>query len=253
MIECTTNYDLFKKHDSNREIDRNNLKRIRNSIRTRNLLSLRPIIVDKNYRVIDGQHRLEVCKNLQIPIYYQVQDDAHGNDIILLNANQRRWILTDYLNFFVTEKKQEYIKINEYLKEKHLNLNICLTLFNQVGGTWFEVFRRGDYKFPDDVKDMERRLHCLTTVQSFLDKKLIGNKKYIWSPTFVKALVGFLNTKEIDFEIFMKKLEYKLDWVRHCTRYVDYYDVFKQIYNFRNSAPLTESKATNLFISKIPK
>ncbi len=246
MILSTMDYDIFKKHEANRTTDKNNLKKLVTSLSKRNLLALRPILVNKEMEIIDGQHRLLAAKSLQIPIFYQIQDDSETNDIITLNANQRRWIMTDYLNYFVHQNLEEYIKIDNYMKKNKLSLNTCLTLFNQGGGTYFAAFRIGKYKFPENMDTIEERLLQIHAVQSFLHQKLIGDKKYIYFPTFVKALVGFLNSKEIEFETFMKKIEYKLDWMRHCTRFIDYFDIFRQIYNYKNTNPLLQKTITDI-------
>jgi len=42
-----------------------------------------------------------------------------------------------------------------------------------------------------------------------------------------------------NFENFMKRLPYKLDLIRPCSGNAQYLEIFKEIYNFRNTSPLT--------------
>jgi len=72
----TKDYSIFKKHESNRGIDQNNLKKIVNSIKAEDLLAFRPILVDAQMRVIDGQHRLEAARLLDLDVYYQRKEEA---------------------------------------------------------------------------------------------------------------------------------------------------------------------------------
>ena len=95
----TSDYSIFKKHESNRVINELALRKLINSIKSKNMLELRPILVDSQMRVIDGQHRLEAAKALRVPIFYLMKKESESLDIILLNT-QKRWSIEDYLNFF---------------------------------------------------------------------------------------------------------------------------------------------------------
>lgn len=90
MVQSTNDYTMFQKCKSNRELDPGNIKRIKSSILAKNLLHLRPILVSKNFEIIDGQHRLEAARLLKVPIFYQIHEESDFEDVILLNANQKR-------------------------------------------------------------------------------------------------------------------------------------------------------------------
>ena len=73
----TKNYDMFitdrdkTGHWSTQNCEKL-IKNLMQSISYRNLLAWRPIIVTKNFLVIDGLHRLEAAKRLGVEIYYEV-------------------------------------------------------------------------------------------------------------------------------------------------------------------------------------
>ena len=55
-IQKTRDYSIFKKMDGNRHLDRFHLKKLTASIEKDNQLNVHPIIVNRDFYVIDGQH-----------------------------------------------------------------------------------------------------------------------------------------------------------------------------------------------------
>ena len=74
QIKVTTNYDLFSFMPGNRDIAKKNM--LVKSIEKIDLTEYKPIIVNENYVIIDGQHRFMACKELEKPIYYIILHDA---------------------------------------------------------------------------------------------------------------------------------------------------------------------------------
>ncbi len=117
-IQSTKDYDMFKKHENNRDIDSGNLRRIMASIQTQNMLEFRPILVDSKMRIIDGQHRLEAAKKLDVEVFYQINEESSHEDIALLNSAQKRWYTQDYMNYYASLGKSAYAKLLDYSKKK---------------------------------------------------------------------------------------------------------------------------------------
>lgn len=245
IVEETIDYEVFRKHPSNREIDQHVVKSIENSISMKNLLSLRPILIDKDFFVIDGQHRLEVAKKLGIPIHYQTQEDVSAQDMVLLNNNQKTWTINDYLNFYVNEGYSEYVLLNSYINKDKLKLNITLRLLNgSRTSNFFQKFREGEYIFPSGqeyLEVMQKRALIKETIE-FIRKKTSGPKTYLDRVTFYGALVDFFNIKSFVYDIFANKLHYKIDLIHPCTRQADYVKIFKDIYNWKNHSPIEFEK-----------
>lgn len=252
MINKTSDYSLFKKHEMNRDIDESNLKRIKNSIKARNLLDLRPILVNKDFKVIDGQHRLQAAVELQLPVFYQIQETSHEEDIILLNANQKRWTLRDYFTYFLNNNLPEYVKLKNYIDKHKSELMLCLAVLKQSNTSYFADFRKGNYQFPEQTFELTQRFSFLKNVQEFLYKKVTGQKKFIYQTTFVRSFLTFINYEAVDLETFMKKIELKVDWFRPCSKYLDYIELFKNIYNFKNNNPIGLFDPTSSLMVKAP-
>lgn len=86
------------------------------SIRKRNLLHVNPIVVDKDMRVVDGQHRLEAASILGVEIYY-IEENIDRRDISMLNSNQKNWNAMDYINFYTVEKNSSFIQISSLVNK----------------------------------------------------------------------------------------------------------------------------------------
>lgn len=235
----TKDYDMFKKNVVNRNYNEDNVKKIMNSISVRNKLNLKPIIVDKNMYVMDGQHRIEAARRLGIEVVYIIDEEATDEDIILLNANQKSWQLTDYLNYFCHKKNQDYIQLDDFLKEHDLSIMQMRALMSENDS--FSInFKRGKFVFPkkDKLAKLHDRLSNLRFVQDYINDKLPNTKICHQGSLFIHALLEFFNNKKVDVKTFIEKLEYKLDLLRPCTNRVAYIIIFKNIYNWKNNRPV---------------
>src|SRR5215469_9874714 len=110
----TTDYEIFKKHPANRALNEKNLVEIMESLKKKNLLKFKPIIVDSNMYVLEGQHRLEAAKRLNLEVYYVQCNDTDPNDVVLFNC-MKKWETTDYLNYYASTGNENYIKLQDLL------------------------------------------------------------------------------------------------------------------------------------------
>lgn len=61
QIYKTKDYTSFRAIVSNREVNKAHVKKLAASIRKKNLLYIRPVIVNDRMEIIDGQHRVAAC------------------------------------------------------------------------------------------------------------------------------------------------------------------------------------------------
>lgn len=124
----TDNYSWFKRYDKNREISRSNVSRLKKSIRWHNFLQHDPILVSIDGYVIDGQHRLEACKELGEPVYFVVYPSRDFGEIIqALNSAQEKWTAANYVHFH--DDKDEVQFIQKLQKMTGVSAHILLKLF----------------------------------------------------------------------------------------------------------------------------
>lgn len=261
-MESTTDYSIFKINPSNRDIDPLNLKKVIASIETRNLLPFRPITVNSKMEVIDGQHRLEAAKTLGVPIYYIVQKDAKIGDILLLHNAQKSWGLEDYLKYYVSQNYIEYVKLKQFLDKNKLTLRQGMGVLNasvkrqatsvRADSTQGKFpFKEGGFIFPNESEMMEVELRMLNINQivELIDRKTIGKKTYLRSISFYRALAVFLCNKEVDFDLFLRKIPYKIDLFRPCTKVSQYIKIFIAVYNWKNHSPIRDDYDENAVIA----
>jgi hypothetical protein len=116
-IHRTQNYDLFQIILSNREVDASHVKKLARSIQRKNLLYVRPVIVNNKMQVIDGQHRIEACKLLNEPVYYIIADHLTKDDIAILNTAQKNWSRNDFINFYAIEGREKYKDLSKLINK----------------------------------------------------------------------------------------------------------------------------------------
>jgi hypothetical protein len=151
MSVKTTDYTQFKVLSGNRAIDKGHVINLAKSLAQRpDLLAARPILVNKDMEVIDGQHRLAAAQQLKIPVYYDVAD-LHLEDTIVINHNQRNWSLGDYAKSYADLGKKDYQTFME-LREEYPWFNDSGLVKYLLGGGIKGAgrqFRSGEFKIVD--------------------------------------------------------------------------------------------------------
>lgn len=241
-IKSTKEYSKFKFSESNRSIDFNNLRKLKNSIESRNLMHLRPILVNENFEIMDGQHRFLACKELDVEIYYQIQKDSSIVDMLLLNVNQKVWGGEDYLKYYSSQGNEEYIKIKNYMRKNKISLKVFLYLGGMSRGATYSSLKTGTIKLGDKIETViTPRLNNFHRMCKFVAERHITQCKFLSKSRFIYAFCDFISAFDIDFEVFMSKLEIKLNYLRSCERQREYLEILIAIYNYKNNNPITDS------------
>lgn len=238
-IQKTTDYSIFKKHPSNREENPANIKKITQSIKARNLLAFRPILVDAEMRVIDGQHRLTVAKLLGLEIFYQVQEECTHEDIVLLNQHQKGWSIEDYVDYYISLGNKNYISLKTLSQLTACSYNSLIRMIGNPKAN-YSIIRDGTFKYFD--------AHVVQNVQSALEKAneaikvllalVLKGNAFIRTERFKSALCIFLKNQQVDFTIFLQKIRIKTEAVKPCSSAPAYQEMFLNIYNWRNTNPI---------------
>lgn len=241
----TKDYSIFKKHESNRPIDPNNLKKIKFSLQSNNLMELKPILVDAEMRVIDGQHRLKACEALGLEVFYQVSKTATHADIISICAAQKNWSTDDYINYYSSLGNEDYLKISLFCKKRNITASELLGYFGhffsfQRSGKKFSSLKLGKIEFPNDSQLMEidSQLQKLRDILCLIDRYHISKKKLSQSRLLRNAVLSIINKPEVDFQMLMDKITRKAEALRPCTSTGAYYVLLRDIYNWKNQNPI---------------
>jgi hypothetical protein len=149
QIQSTMNYDLFQFLDGNRKINPNHVFMLKSDPTFAEQFEYHPIIVNEKMQVIDGQHRLEAARSLEIPVYYVVQKGASHSTVKNINVNQKAWRAEDYLTFYSFDNK-EFAFVNEMKNLFVINLDFIIATIaafeNTSRSTIAAQFKRGAIK-----------------------------------------------------------------------------------------------------------
>ena len=89
QVNSTNDYSKFKTLQGNRNVNSLHIRRLKESFKEKYLLS--PIVVNQNYEIIDGQHRFEAAKELNLPVNFIICNDYSLKEVQLLNTNMKNW------------------------------------------------------------------------------------------------------------------------------------------------------------------
>lgn len=235
QIQKTTDYQIFKRMDGNRNLDRFHLKKLSSAIERDNQLNVHPIIVNKDFYIIDGQHRLEVAKSLGIEIFYIQSETVTDLHVIEGNVNQKGFEVDNYIDYFaIKERNPVYIELKGMLKSTGLKPKALLTLIlGVVSPNILEFLKTGKFQFPtkeDPKKIMDFYFDFLAYVK---DKRLKPISMFT-NHNFTRALRWLYNTTGFESSIFFKKLDMRWFDLKPQRAAEEWYTLLINIYNFKN-------------------
>lgn len=226
-ILSTTEYGSFRTLKGNRSLDLSHVEKLKDSMR--NNFLIKPIDVNEHLEVIDGQHRLEACKYLELPVYYIIQKGWGIEEAQALNIRQKNWTTQDYLNGYCELGFDEYIKFNELVKKYEvLPFSIvfacALLRKNRPNGRVIVKFKNGNFEFINYEKT-EKLLNDICRIKEFYP----GYNK----SSFCLAMFRSLCVEGFIFESFLEKLKFRSSDMANCTSIEKFLPVIESIYNYR--------------------
>ena len=214
----TSDYSIFSTLKGNRNIDPKNVAKIVESMKKKYLYTV--ILVNENIEIIDGQHRLEACKKLGLPINYEIIEGYGLQEVQMLNANVKNWGLVDYVEAFAKNGDSDYMYFLEFMGKYKFNFSMCCAiLFNGATRTGDNI-RSGKMPKIDKIKSnkiAESLLLFENVVKSW-------NKK-----SFVYTIINLYKLDNFDFNDLALRLS-KCDLKEYAT-VEGYIAKIEEIYN----------------------
>lgn len=228
-VEKTKNYSLFHTVSGNRPINNSHVVRLARSIEALNLLEQNPIIVDNNFCVIDGQHRLIAAMQLGEAIYYTKTAETGLTPVHLLNVNTKPWSMQDYLASYITQGQRDYMILKDYLDQTGLTLSIALMFLkgdirNRGLSEHVRAFKEGRFTITD-LAGANAWATYLKEIKPFTQPGVARDREFIY------ALM--LMEKAVSRETFLGKLKQAREKIPRCAVYKDYLRVLEDIVNIR--------------------
>lgn len=228
QIQSTIDYNLFLRIPGNRKVYTNQLKRLYETIKhVPELLAVNPILVNENMEIIDGQHRLEVCKKLDIPVYFIKAEGLTLADVQMLNSNRKPWTPVDTAESFKEQGNKNYAYYLDFKREYGFNHEIIMRYLSIENSCTTEAFKDGKFKV-SNVKQSEALLNWLTEMGRFYEKNVLRS----FALGFFKIATS--NLSEYNHQRMVKQMEkYGHQLLSDHSIPVEYCADLEKIYNFR--------------------
>jgi len=212
----TKNYSKFVFSKENREIKTKTVLAIKDSMTKFGFIPGRPVLITKDWLIVDGQHRFLAAKDLGIEVEFEVLDGDHIDKMIHLNSTQSNWTLEDYVNSYAYQNIDCYRKLLRFKEKYELNLSSSITILFGAGIKSAHI-KKGDVlkMNPNAERIAEYILNC-NTISYNKDNK------------FVRAIVSVYNklTKSQ-----LLKLKSRLIIVPKLSNSTDFITAFENIIN----------------------
>jgi len=186
-IIYTKDYNKFKTIEGNRQKSNVHIKALKNSINQFNFLDCNPIIVREEgdfFFVVDGQHRLEACKQLDIPVPYTITK-IKDLQMMMSAQIQKPWSIKDRLSYFVSRGYIEYIALKELMEKHSIEIDALFGIMIKNSFTSAACYRNGTFKLDPSISGF---LDMIKTFRQETIKIDISNKKLFNKRSFIAAL-----------------------------------------------------------------
>ena len=224
----TTNYDAFTKRKDNRPLDEKNVLTIMDGIAK--VGQVQPISINELGQVDDGQHRLEACKRLRIPVKYFVNDVyLETEDLAELQSAQAKWSTDSYAHAFADNEDYTVYKefCDAYPEFSHSIILIMLSNNKSDGNMhMYDSYKKGKIV----IRSYRKAVQLAETVKKF-SPFFSGYKK----KSFVLSILHIIDHKDFDIDRMMRKLPRRCKSILDFSKSQDFIQVLQEIYNWKES------------------
>ena len=206
VIFETTDYDKFSLSSINRKIDYGHGERLKKDMVERFIRT--NLIVDKQFTILDGQHRFQAMKALNIPVTYTiVAPENFEKEIITMNTNTKNWNNDDLLDLYLKKEKKSkpydyfdmpYHMFNHARKYRIHFMNLIELAYSSRKKEHVMAFKKGNFLIQDKEIFKEN--------VNFLVKAMRKHKVCKHRMTQL-VLCKYLLDENFDKETFLDKLE----------------------------------------------
>jgi hypothetical protein len=234
MVYVTSNYTQFKTLQDNREVNAVHVRRLVESFNDMHLIC--PIIVNENLEVIDGQHRLQASIETGMPIYYIIVPGYGIKEVQRLNANQKNWTKTDFLEMYCAQGRKPYLEFKAFMDEfpdlsfqaveRILTGRNTGTRQGTMAGKKVSMmdFQEGKLLIPNPGLSLKSARKVMD-FKEFYDGFSRGS--------FVSAVLPLFKSKNYDHKEMLYKCGKAPIKLTHCQNVVQYRILLEDIYNWK--------------------
>lgn len=254
IVRETTDYNQFRLIVGNREVKEQNVKSIVNQIAQRGQTI--PILVNERLQVIDGQHRLEACRRLNIPVKFIIDKKANLDDVVSTNIVGQKWNFEDFVNRYAIQGNADYLELQKLISEcKKWKISATAALNIANGGhsddTYYmysdgKLHKHGSnmkykklYRVGSAVKIGLFKMADATKAYQRLESiVLFADYPFFTKSSFIQALLQVLRIKDFDVQRLLKNArKYPRQFTNEAT-VNNFIEMFEKVYNYRTREKL---------------
>lgn len=225
----TTDYKKFKDFKGNRDVNKSHARALARAMALYgNWLIDDPVEVDKDFRILDGQHSFDAAKACKQPVYYIITENQNLATIRQRNSNRRNWNWFDYATSYASEGNKHYQQMLDLAKNFKENFSV-LTLYTtgsragKIGKAEQSPLRdfvEGNFVMPDYEKAalLLEQYHELT--------KIVGER----SREFAFAAYRFMTNGVYNHAQMKQKLHAHRAALTNCYLETDYLYTLQDVY-----------------------
>lgn len=233
QINQSSNYELFEKITGNRTLNVAKIEKITKDVDNGfNMLPYCPIIVSEtpngSLHIIDGQHRFEVSKVTNKPVYYVVCNTLTLKQIAQLNSRGDKWKATDFLNCYINLGIEDYKILKNFMKvhDTNIKLSIDLLMYNKHAEKSTDVFQSGDFV----VNFFNEATALVELTESIFKRYSFSRDRYL-----IGAVQTIAKKGKCDFEKLKQKIATAPNMMDKHSDVKNYIYNIEKVYNFKNS------------------
>jgi hypothetical protein len=234
VIHSTKHYHWFSYANGNREINHSEYLKLKKNIAESG--QLQPIMVNERGEVIDGQHRLAVCKELGIHVRFIVIPGTTIQTAVHLNTAGHRWSTIDWIHYYSKQGNEHYKRLLDFCKKSPfaVRLSVCIAQGNMTNGN--ETNNAKDVKAGDWI--------C----KNWDDAEILLERLQQSSPQirhsftmYASALIKYNKLQAFDWSRFARQLETYPEVLQKVADHEQALELIDKLYNYkriRNQVPL---------------
>jgi len=224
QVHTTQNYSMFSPIDGNRNKNELHITRLKKSMQENYLFTT--ITVNEKFQIIDGQHRFEAIKSLNLPVNYVVCKGYGLKEVQILNANSKTWNADDYMEGYAKLGNPHYIKYKEFKNKYGFGHNECLPMLSDTtrgNGKLQQLFKRGEFRIVDLMR-AEKNAKKILQIKNLYSGY---NRR-----SFVAAMLFLFKKPEFNHVEFVNKLKLQPSALTDCSNTEQYLLLIEKIYNY---------------------
>jgi len=228
----TTNYDLFHVTKKNRIVSPAHIRRLVKSYSRFDGMPDIPIIVDKDFNILDGQNRKEARQALKKPIIFKFADVITSDNIPHIQIG-KGWNANDFLEKYCSEGNENYIKFRDFMRDNKITkITVAQKIIGKLknykeysnghpasSGYDIAIFNDGLFQYPEDDQ------YARDTISMLKDLALVSRHNDPYNRSIIVALDLLVSNKNYDHSRMREQiLKYSTP-----TGYADAVDLVKRL------------------------